>query len=67
MPRPMPRPPPVTSAVLPVELAHAAPFDVEPSGRDVLAGVGEHGHHVVAHLGEAAADLEPARRRRPVL
>src|SRR5207253_659309 len=61
IPRPMPRPPPVTSAVLSSSLPKALSVRRRTGGLadDVLAGVGQHGHHVVADLGESARDLDP--------
>src|SRR5438093_5006502 len=61
IPRPLPRPPPVTSAVLSSSLPKALSVRRRTGGLadDVLAGVGQHGHHVVADLGESARDLNP--------
>src|SRR5438105_4425634 len=61
VPRPMPRPPPVTSAVLSSSLPTALSVRRRTGGLadDVLAGVGQHGHHVVADLGESARGLHP--------
>src|SRR5437667_4193806 len=57
----MPRPPPVTSAILSSSLPVALSVRRRTGGLtgDVLAGVGQHGHHVVADLAESARDPNP--------
>src|SRR2546427_12797827 len=59
MPRPMPRPPPVTRAAFPSSLPTVRRRTWLGSWR---GGVGEHRHDVVADLGEAGADAEPGDR-----